>query len=77
MKTFTKVAAQGEIKIIRLSGDADMTGTPLPVEVEAYHIVGHSETGHHHVIDRALDDLRHRRRAASKDGTSASAPRPG
>lgn len=52
MKTFEKVAAQGEIKIIRLPDDADMTGATLATENPDYHIVGHSETGHHHVIDR-------------------------
>lgn len=50
MKTFKKVAAQGEISIRRI--------TKLPASVEAVslesgkHIIGHSETGHHHVLDR-------------------------
>lgn len=51
MKTFTKIAAQGEITIIRL-GDApaNLPGSPMKAERGKF-IVGHSETGHHHVID--------------------------
>lgn len=51
MKTFEKIAAQGEIKIIRLSDDAEMMGDPLAPEADGL-VIGHSETGHHHVIDR-------------------------
>lgn len=56
MKTFTKAAAQGEITIRRIG--------PVPTIIEmpkgftellpenGKFIIGHSETGHHHVLDR-------------------------
>lgn len=50
MKSFLKVAAQGELTIRRI--DALPTGvacTPMKIEGGRF-IVGHSETGHHHVI---------------------------
>lgn len=56
MKTFLKVAAQGEITIRRI-GDIPMirtqrTGcTPLALEAGRF-VIGHSETGHHHVLSR-------------------------
>lgn len=54
MKTFKTVAAQGEIRIRRI-GDVPkkikLTGTPLLPENGRF-IVGHSETGHHHVLER-------------------------
>jgi 6-phosphogluconate dehydrogenase (decarboxylating) len=57
MKTFKSTAAQGELTIIRI-GDLPksrkrMTDgfTPLQPENGKY-IVGHSETGHHHVLSR-------------------------
>ena len=53
MKTFRKVAAQGEITII-LIGDAkpeNHDGKPLALEGGKL-IIGHSETGHHHVLER-------------------------
>lgn len=54
MKFFTKVAAQGEITVIRL-GDVPtdkklLAGKPVQAE-NGQIIIGHSETGHHHVID--------------------------
>lgn len=52
MQTFKTVAAQGEITVIRI-GDVRKTklaGTPLKPENGRF-IIGHSETGHHHVID--------------------------
>lgn len=52
MKTIDRVAAQGEIYIRRIDGDPKTflkSGTPLPVE-DGRLIIGHSETGHHHVI---------------------------
>lgn len=55
MKSFQKVAAQGEITIIRL-GDAPKAKLPAqskPLPLESGHfIIGHSETGHHHVLER-------------------------
>lgn len=55
MKSFQKVAAQGEITIIRL-GDVPpkaqkLQGKPLALEAGKL-IIGHSETGHHHVLER-------------------------
>lgn len=52
MKSFTKIAAQGEITIIRLGAvpkNKKLTGTAMKAEGRHF-IVGHSETGHHHVI---------------------------
>jgi hypothetical protein len=54
MHTFNKIAAQGEITIVRI-GDIPknkrIVGTPLALE-NGKLIIGHSETGHHHVLDR-------------------------
>jgi hypothetical protein len=56
MKTFTKIAAQGEITIIRVGG-MPATCAELPAGCSALKpeggkfVIGHSETGHHHVID--------------------------
>jgi hypothetical protein len=50
MKTFQNRAAQGEIQIRRIAA--------VPVDVSALApengklIIGHSETGHHHVLER-------------------------
>lgn len=53
MKKFEIVAAQGEITIIRI-GKAKrgkkFSGSPMEAERGRY-IIGHSETGHHHVIE--------------------------
>lgn len=50
MKTFERFAAQGELFFERI--DALPAGV-APVEPEGEHyIIGHSETGHHHVLDR-------------------------
>lgn len=55
MKTFTAVAAQGEITIRRI--DKVPAGcTPMKPEGGKF-IVGHSETGHHHVISAAGADV--------------------
>lgn len=52
-QTFTKIAAQGEITIIRLGSipkNKKLPGTAMKAEGHHF-IVGHSETGHHHVIE--------------------------
>lgn len=55
MKAFNVVAAQGEITVIRI-GDVP-ADRKLPADCKRMKpeagklIVGHSETGHHHVID--------------------------
>lgn len=54
MKSFTKTAAQGEILITRLGPvpkKAKVSGQPLALE-HGKLIIGHSETGHHHVLER-------------------------
>lgn len=56
MKTFKQYAAQGEIMIRRvgdLPADQSIPDGYSALAPEGSHIiVGHSETGHHHVIDR-------------------------
>ena len=50
MKIVKNVAAQGEMLIRRV---ASFEGGSKPFEAEGNHfILAHSETGHHHVIDR-------------------------
>lgn len=50
MKSFIKSAAQGEITIRRVEVlPADVR--PMALESGKF-IIGHSETGHHHVMDR-------------------------
>ena len=60
MKKFTKVAAQGELTIIRLGPlpkKPDLKGyKPMPADNDRF-IVGHSETGHHHVIEKARNEV--------------------
>lgn len=55
MKTYKFVAAQGEITIRRLGDvpkDKCLPAGFAPVQPEhGKYIIGHSETGHHHVID--------------------------
>jgi hypothetical protein len=48
MKTFKTIAAQGEITIRRIDNLPDGLTPVEPVDGEF--IVGHSETGHHHVM---------------------------
>lgn len=50
MMQFDKVAAQGELTITRLAGKRVKSGTCVAPE-NGRLIVGHSETGHHHVVD--------------------------
>lgn len=50
MKSFQKTAAQGEISIRRI-GAVPASVKPFERENGAF-IVGHSETGHHHVLER-------------------------
>lgn len=53
MKTFEKQAAQGDMLFIRLPDDWTPPENAEEVKPEnGVYIVGHSETGHHHVIDR-------------------------
>lgn len=53
---FNKVADQGELRITRLTEPPKNIGNPeTPVNGKV--IVGHSETGHYHVIDREHGEL--------------------
>lgn len=49
MKPFQKIAAQGELTILRVN-TVPVGCTPMKAENGRF-IVGHSETSHHHVID--------------------------
>lgn len=52
MKTFSTVAAQGELRFIRLPKNFKIPAGVTKVDpVNGRVIVGHSETGHHHVMD--------------------------
>lgn len=55
MKTFERVAAQGEITIYRVGDLGDLPAVPTGytrLELEnGQLIIGHSETGHHHVMN--------------------------
>lgn len=55
MKSFLKVAAQGEITIRMVDAIPDGC-TPLKPEGGKY-IIGHSETGHHHVLGTVDADV--------------------
>ena len=55
MKTFKVCTAQGEIKLIRIGdipNDVTVPNGFTAMKSEGEHmIIGHSETGHHHVMD--------------------------
>jgi hypothetical protein len=52
MKTFEKVAAQGELRFLKLPKNFKLPANAAKVTpVYGKIIVGHSETGHHHVMD--------------------------
>ena len=52
MKTFTRMAAQGDFMIIRIDEIPAMeTLNPMQVENNMF-VVAHSETGHNHVMER-------------------------
>ena len=54
MANFKKIAAQGEITIVRIGdvpNNKKINGVPLALE-NGKLIIGHSETGHHHVLER-------------------------
>ena len=50
MLKFTKIAAQGELMITKLDKTPKNIGEAVKAE-RGLLIVGHSETGHHHVVD--------------------------
>jgi len=46
--------SQGELTFVKLPEDADMSGKAFAdTDTDGRWIIGHSETGHHHVMDRA------------------------
>lgn len=49
MKTFNKVAAQGDLLLIRIDALPSHVVQQLPTNGQ--HVVAHSETGHHHVVE--------------------------
>lgn len=49
MKTFKKLAAQGDVMFKRITTLPE--GLESAKAVNGKHVVAHSETGHHHVID--------------------------
>lgn len=52
MKTFKTIAAQGELRFIRLPDGYKIPTGAIKVEpTDGKIIVGHSETGHHHVME--------------------------
>ncbi len=54
MKTFNQMAAQGDVLFVRVEQIPDGLS---PMEISGDHyVLAHSETGHHHVIDRAKAD---------------------
>ena len=56
MKTFTTIAAQGELGFLKLT-DSLVPSTPKTSGVNGNIIIGHSETGHHHVMDATKADI--------------------
>jgi hypothetical protein len=48
--TFDKVAAQGELTITKIARKPKNIGT-YEAPIDGRLVVGHSETGHHHVVD--------------------------
>ena len=52
MKTFNRIAAQGDVMIIKVDEiPANREMTEVPAEGD-HVIITHSETGHHHVMER-------------------------
>jgi hypothetical protein len=49
MKTFTVMAAQGDLLILKVG--QVLPGFEKQEPTDQQHIVAHSETGHHHVVD--------------------------
>ena len=56
MKEFDKIAAQGDIMLIRVDKMPEGIVTAKPREDGKY-VVAHSETGHHHVLEPKVATL--------------------
>ena len=52
MKTFNKTAAQGEIDITKLNELPPLSTLQKVEPINGVYVIGHSETGHHHVLER-------------------------
>lgn len=52
VKTFTKSCAQGDIRIVKLDAVPDVSGMEEVARENGTLIVTHSETGHHHVLEK-------------------------
>jgi hypothetical protein len=53
MSNFERIAAQGEITVIRIDDLTEIPATYVRMLLEdGKLIIGHSETGHHHVLSR-------------------------
>lgn len=50
MKTFSMIAAQGEITLRRLDEQGVPAGFTAMTPENGIYVIGHSETGHHHVM---------------------------
>ena len=50
-EVFKKVGAQGELTFVRINSFPKEIGKEVAPEKNGLLIVGHSETGHHHVLD--------------------------
>lgn len=57
MKTFNVTCAQGELFFVRLSDDTPLPHSGKEIVMGGALIVGHSETGHHHVMTAEKSDL--------------------
>jgi hypothetical protein len=68
MKTFETVAAQGEISIRRI--DSLPAGLVPRKVTNGRHIIGHSETGHHHTMAAAGVDVLDRADFSTSEGFS-------
>ena len=51
MKTFTRMAAQGDFIIMRIPSIPNGV-EPMKSDDAFKHVIAHSETGHNHVMDR-------------------------
>jgi hypothetical protein len=52
MKQFNRMAAQGDVMFIKIDAIPDGVTEALP-EPDGNHVITHSETGHHHVMNAA------------------------
>lgn len=55
MRKFEKFAAQGEVNI-QIVDELPPDLKPMQAE-NGFYVIGHSETGHHHVLDRDKADV--------------------